>query len=551
MSGLIHDVAAPFSTAMRENFSIRLRAVQYQLNVSSKTCIKLPTASRCAQCSALHDRQSSHRLNRQSGRQSSRQSSRLTQLIVARKLHQFVSIRPRRRDMADQEIKDRLKSVASGDDARLVSVVEFVLGKLEQQKLAWRLRILPRKVGVHKANRNGYGIAAPAVHTLGAEIVTMGRCPPATAHAVCIEDPSGETGSWTSNLAKISPGLGNVPADEILYGSLACSHTNAFLVAVLCGVRSDNSVLTTDGCMDKNKLAMKDPLLADALEYGLTWLVASSKVPEMYPEFCSLVQAARNSTGSVHRKENEFQLLSKAQNMVNAMYKEKGSVDFDTILKVIVKHTNTPPEIVNPILRFVQRYGGGDTGYFAKNLEGFHRMFVPAGRVVPATTFDALASLKLSPRELCPFFMAAVLKIQANCPAGKVCPNKVCKYVSTQGIASLQKARKSDMLAAEAILKECRSVAVWTPSSPASSWARRATASTKTSNLRQKRLSTNCKVRTGCRCLAAALLLRNHSPTWFSTPMMAKQLQQRRCLCKLKGSTLDASSGTHMMKFSR
>ncbi len=62
--------------------------------------------------------------------------------------------------MADPSIIKLLASVEKGD-ARLVSVVDEVLGKLEEQKLVWRAHIPPCAVGVHPDTRGGYGVSAP------------------------------------------------------------------------------------------------------------------------------------------------------------------------------------------------------------------------------------------------------------------------------------------------------------------------------------------------------------------------------------------------------
>lgn len=359
---------------------------------------------------------------------------------------------------ADPKITKLLGSVDK-EDSRLVSVVEEVLQLLEADKMAWRVRIPPLLVGVHPENRNGYGVSAPEVHRLGSDVVSMGWSPAATYHAVCVEDSDGKVGSFTEKLAKASPGLGSVSASQIKYGSLSCSHTNQFLVALHCEVESEHTNLTVDGRMSPNKLS-KDPMLKDALENGLTWLVISGSVPATYPSLCELVQAARNSTGAVHRKENEFQLLAKVQHMAETMSKDnKGVVDWDLVLRTVVKRSQASAAEVEPLLKFIQRYGGGDQGTFAKDLEAFHKMFVPAGRVVPATTFQALADLKLSALELCPHFVCAVLKAQASCPKTKVCPNKICRYITGSDIASLQGSKKVLMQDAEKVLLECRSIA--------------------------------------------------------------------------------------------
>ena len=110
------------------------------------------------------------------------------------------------------------------------------------------------------------------------------------------------------------------------------------------------------------------------------------------------------------------------------------------------------------MLLFTQKWGGGVSSTFIDDLFSFHKSFVKPGRIVPATTWKALAELKLAAHEMCPFFVYAVLKTQARC-ADSQCDGKVCKYISVTEINSLASTRKSEMIAAERVLSECRTLA--------------------------------------------------------------------------------------------
>ena len=356
---------------------------------------------------------------------------------------------------ADPEIVALLAGI---EKHKLVSTVEVVLAKLETHKMARRMRLPPTMVGVHPQNRSGYGVSAMEVHALGADICAMGWSPAATTHAVCVEDDAqGSIAAFTTKLSNSSAGLGKVPAAEIKYGSLACSHTNQFLVAALCGAESEQESISVDGRISTSKLS-EDGKLKDALEHGLTWLVLSSCVPAFYPTLCDLIQHARNATGAVQRKDSEIQLLVKIQSMVEAQSKASGgSVNWTEIKNAIMRRNVVELGDLNQLLKFVQVYGGGDSGKFIAELDSFHKVFVPSGRIIPASTFGAIAELKLQPSELCPFFASAVVKAQASCPQAKVA-NKVCNFISAGDIASCQGAKKQLMVLAENVLAECRAV---------------------------------------------------------------------------------------------
>ena len=238
----------------------------------------------------------------------------------------------------DPEIVAKIAALTK-QDARLVSGVDEILRIFEDRKLAHRMRLPPKMVGVHPANRNGYGVSSTEVHSIGAQIVDMGWLSSATAHAICIEDGADrKIAAFTSKLAKSTSGLGIVDPSEIKYGSLGCSHTNQFMVAALCGVESEFEKLTLDGKMSVSKISV-DPGLKDALENGLSWLVLSSQIDALYPQFADLVQYAMNAPGAVQRNENEMQILVKIQSFVE--HRPSGSVvDWPLISSLVRKRNN-------------------------------------------------------------------------------------------------------------------------------------------------------------------------------------------------------------------
>ena len=349
-------------------------------------------------------------------------------------------------------------------DGRLVSSIDDILQRLLDARMAYQMRIPPKMVGVHPANRGGYGVSAVEVHALGADIVKMGWSPAATAHAVCIEDDESKSiAGFSERLSKSTQGLGVVEASMIKYGSVSCSHTNQFLVAALCGVKSDQESLVVDECISVSKITASDAKLADALNGGLNWLVLSSTVAKLYPTLAELVQYARNATGAAQRNETEMQALSKIQSLVSSSLRSSSeSVDWSNIAECVQTRSSIPKAELETLLRFVQLYGGGRDGRFIEDLDKFHKVFVPTGRIVPHTTFGALNDLKLDAADACPFFVIAVVKAQASCHPSKV-QNRVCRYISNSDIASLAGNRKGAMLEAEKILRRCRQLVAEVP----------------------------------------------------------------------------------------
>jgi hypothetical protein len=169
-----------------------------------------------------------------------------------------------------------LMSVDVRDGEQRVKAAENILHILEHEdKIAWRQHIHPRQVGVDPANRGGQGLHGDHVHGLCGDFVGMGFAWLAVVGALCIEDDDLRVVAlFTESLSKSDERIPSWPDGAIRYGSLACSHTNAALWAIISGHASDDDRLTIDGKMSKDKLSLQDPEgFGKALATGLNWLV--------------------------------------------------------------------------------------------------------------------------------------------------------------------------------------------------------------------------------------------------------------------------------------
>ena len=351
---------------------------------------------------------------------------------------------------------------ASGDGGRVVSAVESIIDHLLRDNLAYKMRVPPAMVGIHPCNRDGYGVSEAEVHELGSMIVAMGWSWPACQHATAMEeDDEGNVAKFSMKLKNSAMGLADTVAGEIKFGSLACSHTNQFLHAVIAGVPSTIDSLCTDDRMSKSKLAEKDPALADALDKGLEWLILKKEVGTLCPTLPDLVQNAKNASGQAQRMETEVQLLSRihslAQSMSSSTVDGQVVVDWSAVQRAVLRRKVPEPSEVPDLVKYVQRWGGGVHGTFLKDLSSFHQQFVRSGRIVPGTTFKALADLRLSPDELVPYLATAVVKTQASCPDNRV-SNKVCRFIAPSDIASIEKSNKKAAMEAEEVLRTFRAM---------------------------------------------------------------------------------------------
>ena len=86
-----------------------------------------------------------------------------------------------------EAIVEILSSIDKGHRQQVVQAIDKILCMLEESKLVYRLTLAAELVGCHMANRNGYGLSAIEVHSVGADIVRLGWSWEACDHAVCME----------------------------------------------------------------------------------------------------------------------------------------------------------------------------------------------------------------------------------------------------------------------------------------------------------------------------------------------------------------------------
>ena len=142
---------------------------------------------------------------------------------------------------AMEKIQMMLDQVDKKDGKQLVSKMDEVMKLLEHLGLAWSQRIRPQQVGVEPSNRDGVGVNAEDVHSLGADIFVMGWSWSQVASAVCVEEAPGASTIADFN-RRLSSSCDILPSDgfdQIRFGSVACSHTNMFLKCLSSGVKSN------------------------------------------------------------------------------------------------------------------------------------------------------------------------------------------------------------------------------------------------------------------------------------------------------------------------
>ena len=209
----------------------------------------------------------------------------------------------------DPEIVEILTKLDVENRKQLVSNINLIIAKLIQQKWAYKVRLNPKRVGLHPCNRWGSGVDGAEVHALGSDIKRLGF-----SEAEC--DPTAWEDSDDKSIAKFTIGLqakseflGTSEPDEIIVGSTSCGHTNQFGVAAICGVPSVYDNVTIDGRLSVSKIGEDDVGYQKFLDEGLLRLVFRREVAVMYPTLPKLVAAAKNAGRMLQREDSVFQML--------------------------------------------------------------------------------------------------------------------------------------------------------------------------------------------------------------------------------------------------
>ena len=199
---------------------------------------------------------------------------------------------------------EKLLAAASGGS--LVRSMEQIYGLLAEHGLLYEQKVQSSFIGVHPSNRDGCGVSAKHVQELLADLVHLGWSPK-EFRGLCVEVSEKERDrvyAWNQELAENSQG--QLPpfqsATQLKFATLAGSHTNQVLRCFLAKTPSDFAKLAEGGRLSLSALQASDSGFYEACMEGACWRIVSQVVPEHFPSFCQLAQAAANASGHVARE---------------------------------------------------------------------------------------------------------------------------------------------------------------------------------------------------------------------------------------------------------
>ena len=127
------------------------------------------------------------------------------------------------------------------------------------------IRIRPNLLAFDCCNRQGTGGQPMEIHLLMEDIAFVGFSWRACAHAICCAVAPGSTEIEDFNIPLFSDEtLPTIVPGQILYGTLACGHTNAGLRCIDAGTITATSLIATDGRFDLGRLKSRNAKFAEA-----------------------------------------------------------------------------------------------------------------------------------------------------------------------------------------------------------------------------------------------------------------------------------------------
>ena len=289
--------------------------------------------------------------------------------------------------------------LAAATGGALVRSMERVYKLLTEAGLMYTQKVSSMFIGVHPANRDGFGVSAKHVHELLDDLVSLGWSQ-AEFRGLCVEVSDSERPTvfqWNQELAQQSGG--QIPQfqsqEQVKYATIGGSHTNMVLRCFLSRTASSSVHRSvTDGTrLSTDKLREVDRDFWEACTDGATWRVISSLIPETFPSFCGLAQSAANAAGHVAREESELHLCRKIHTEVGKHYEKSGKdtfVSYQDVKDAVLRSKPRAAATVPALFAFTLRYSGGQAGHLLQETEKFVRGHGHNSRILGAEIYEGL-----------------------------------------------------------------------------------------------------------------------------------------------------------------
>ena len=260
-------------------------------------------------------------------------------------------------------------------------------------EVAYKMKIPPRMVAVHKTNRDGMLVHCVDVHVLLSNIFDIGWDDD-EPKPVCSDGGTDDIESQELNerLAHDSDGM-LAPCPNAMYLSLSSSHTNQSLACAAHEVYHSDTRMTVEGKLNKTKISAVDPCLGKAIDEGLAWTVIPKWVFMKFPQLAKLIQEAYNASGQLASGEGHMQVLKKLHGtwrILKAKTPEK-HISFDNVKSIVARSRPKCMSILPYMYNFMLKCAGGDDAPLLSASEWYIKQRAKSTKTIAGDVYDALS----------------------------------------------------------------------------------------------------------------------------------------------------------------
>ena len=323
-----------------------------------------------------------------------------------------------------------------------IDLVLLESGLLEKQFLNCR------SIGKDPANRD---IVEEEVAALPADIAMVGFHAKHCEHAVCAEDLPGE---WTvekhnEEIVKGSKVLAPVEKNTIKYGSLACSHSNQSMRAIVAGMPCTDEKLSVDGVYSLERMKVTCPAHHEAIVKGMLWRVLKWPVRKHRRNLFTIYVEANNVAGHMQRAVSSVEVIFSFYERAAAAQAKNTEPQWANIKAAVLRSKPPCASMVDDLVYFAVKRSGGADGAGIRDLKAFFRLFVQTHkREVPGDVWSACADMTHA------WAASAIVKALVTCPTEHI-KHRMCEWFSASAVKTL-KAEKVQLV--DEALRSARSL---------------------------------------------------------------------------------------------
>ena len=183
---------------------------------------------------------------------------------------------------------------------------------------------------------------------------------------------------------------------------------------------------------------------ASTIDMGLKWTVIPYKIESRFPQLPHFFQKALNSEHHIGEGETwDEQLRGLAKSIVEYAQeaKKRDDVPYSKIRRAALA-SKPPREIDIPAqIEFCKKWGGGKHQGFVFDICDYCKL-AKSSAIVAASTFESLNRLKMPSDNMCPDFIAAIVKCAAT--RGRI-SNGVSAHLSDNDIKKTPQAGRTNI----------------------------------------------------------------------------------------------------------